>query len=401
MTTKNQFLKNRTRLAEAVGDGLVVVSGFDAVQRTNDMPYPFQQESHFWWLTGISEPGWAMIFDTRRNKTTLVKPSKSEIEELFDGGLSVSEARDISAADDVILQKDMNDHLRNLASSRGIVYGLQFSGREKMNFALNPAPGRMWSTLDRIFNGIRSCDRTIEQLRAIKQPYELAAIQRAIDLTAEAFTTVKAKLSEYAYEYQVQADFSHAFMHHNAGYAYDPIIASEKNACTLHYVANNAALTNDAMVLMDVGAQVDGYCADITRTYQVGTASDRAKDVYQAVAAAHKAIIASIKPDMDIHSYQECVDDEIKRALCELGLMKDMSDTSAYRRYFPHAISHGLGIDVHDSLGRPRTFKAGMVLTVEPGIYVPEENIGVRIEDVVQVTPTGVRNMSGHLSTDW
>jgi len=150
------------------------------------------------------------------------------------------------------------------------------------------------------------------------------------------------------------------------------------------------------MVLIDAGAKVGGYAADITRTYAIGRPSDREIEVHAAVETAHKAIIDLIKPGFGMKDYHFQSDEIMKKALKSLGLLNAPAD---YRKYFPHAVSHGLGIDVHDSLGGFETFQPGMVLTVEPGIYIPEEGIGVRIEDDILVTEEGNRNLSAALPT--
>jgi Xaa-Pro aminopeptidase len=141
---------------------------------------------------------------------------------------------------------------------------------------------------------------------------------------------------------------------------------------------------------------VDGYAADITRTYAVGTPTDRQRAVHAAVETAHKAILALLKPGLSFAAYLSEVDQIMKQSLDSIGLLKTDSD---YHRYFPHAISHGLGLDVHESLGGHEALKPGMILTVEPGIYIPEEKIGVRIEDDILITEDGHRNLSGALPT--
>jgi Xaa-Pro aminopeptidase len=151
---------------------------------------------------------------------------------------------------------------------------------------------------------------------------------------------------------------------------------------------------------MDVGAEVDGYAADITRTYAKGKPTKRQTQIHEVVRAAHHDIIDIIEPGLSIEDYLKQVDTRMKRALMEVGLLKYENDTDTYRKYFPHAISHGLGIDVHDSLGGAKYFEPNMVLTVEPGIYIPEEGIGVRIEDDILVTESGNRNVSAKLSTE-
>ena len=180
------------------------------------------------------------------------------------------------------------------------------------------------------------------------------------------------------------------------GHAYDPIVAGGSNAITLHYSKNAEKIAKRELVLIDAGASYGGYAADITRTYSRGVATKRQQRVHAAVETAHHKIIALIQPMLSIHEYQDKVDKIMKAALDSIDLP---SDDQSLHTYFPHAVSHGLGIDVHDSLGAPRYFETGMVLTVEPGIYIPQEGIGVRIEDDILVTEAGSENLSARLST--
>ena len=167
---------------------------------------------------------------------------------------------------------------------------------------------------------------------------------------------------------------------------------------TLHYTKNSDKLAKNRLVLIDIGARVNGYCADITRTYGIRP-TKRQRAVHAAVEAAHHRIIELIQPNLAIAEYMHAVDEIMKDALCELNLLEARSDDTTYRRYFPHSVSHGLGVDVHDSLGKPQFLQPGMVLTVEPGIYIAEEGIGVRIEDDILVTETGHLNLTAGLST--
>ena len=254
--------------------------------------------------------------------------------------------------------------------------------------------------LERTFSSVVDCQKELAKLRAIKQPEEIKAIQRAVSLTVKGFNTIKDELKRALHEYELEASFSYGFKHGGGhDHAYDPIIAAGKNACTLHYIENDSKLLARQLVLMDVGARVDGYAADITRTYAKGTPTKRQIQVHQAVESAHYDIIKLLEPGLLVEDYMRSVDSRMKTALQEIGLLKDENDTDTYRKYFPHAISHGLGIDVHDSLGGARYFEPGMVLTVEPGIYIPEEGIGVRIEDDILITKTGHQNLSAKLST--
>ncbi len=388
---------NRARLKECLGGGLVVVSGYRAMQQTADMAAPFLQEANFLWLTAIDEPGWRAIIDFMRKRVTLVRPTRSRMQEIFDGGMTDEMAMKCAGADAVIEEKDFEGELRQLLRVHPLVYSLDLD-QTSYEFVINPAPGRLYKTLERIFASVHNISKELAELRAIKSDMEILAIQKSVDITTKAFTSVREQFADYRNEYEVEAAFTHAFRRQNAQHGYEPIVANGVNATTLHYVKNSGKIAKNKLTVIDIGARVNGYNADITRTYAVNP-TKRQIAVHAAVDRAHQRIIALLKPDLLIQDYLSSVDDIMKDALQDLGLLKNRDDDTTYRRYFPHAVSHGLGVDVHDSLGAPRYFKPGMVLTVEPGIYIPEESIGVRIEDDIVITKNGHRNLSGSLST--
>lgn len=393
------FTENRSRLGKVIGGGLIVATAYTALQRGNDAAFGFEQEANFWYLTGIEHPDWWVIIDGTSGKTTLVQPAVSDVHELFDGSLSEDEALEMSGAHDVIDRDAALMQLRTYARTRGLVYtpGNLPGSRESLGFYANPAQRELRATLRRIFTTVQDCRREMAKLRAIKRPEEITVIRSAIDLTATAFSDVRGKLGDYKHEYEIEADFTHAFRSHGAaGHAYDPIVASGANACTLHYHANRDAVRAHGGVLIDIGARLHGYAADITRTYDADP-SKRLSEVHKAVQNAHAQVIELLKPGLDLREYMASVEGIMSDALDSLDLLMTSED---YSRYFPHSISHGLGIDVHDSLGGPQVLEPGMILTVEPGVYIPEESLGVRIEDDILITENGHENLSASLSTD-
>jgi Xaa-Pro aminopeptidase len=388
--------RNRRRYTDD-NESVTVLTAAMAMQRGNDSSY-FKQESNFFWLTGINEPDWWAVIEPS-GKTWLVRPNISKTHQIFDGSLNDQEALKISGADGVLSRVQAMEKLKVLATKYPTVQTLgPHPRRKQFDFALNPAAARLRNLLKKVFQNVEDCRLPLAKLRAIKQPYEIESIQKAIDLTIDGFQFVHQQLSKKLVktEYEIEAEFSYLFKKAgNSNHSYDPIVAGGKNACTLHYNKNQNKLS-DGLVLMDIGAEVDGYAADITRTFAFGKTTDRERQVHAAVEKAHHDIIALLRPGLSIEIYQQKVDEIMHHALSSLGLLHKSSD---YRHYFPHAISHGLGLDVHDSLGMPETFQLGMVLTVEPGIYIPEEGIGVRIEDDILITETSYKNLSGRLST--
>jgi Xaa-Pro aminopeptidase len=400
---KDLFVSNRARLSEALHGGIVVLCAYSSMQRGNDMAFKFEQEANFWWLTGIERADWWVIIDNTRQKTTLVSPDISQSHQIFDGSLDEKTALAISGADAVISEEEAGRMLRDLAKKHSIVYTLGDQPyAEHFDFHVNPAQKKMYDQLKRTFNSVQDCRKELARLRAVKQPAEIESMKKAIRLTVDAFADIKSRLESFAYEYEIEAEFSYLFRRGGAeGHAYDPIVAAGKNACTLHYIDNSARLKKRHMLLLDIGARHDGYAADITRTYALGEPTKRQAAVHDAVKHAQAEIISLIQPQLSVEQYQKDVDRIMSAALMGLGLMKSANDEDSFRKYFPHAISHGLGVDVHDSLGGPKYLQPGMVLTVEPGIYIPEEGIGVRIEDDILVTEKGHNNLSGMLSTDF
>lgn len=379
-------------------DKLIIIRANSSVQRVGDMAYLFTQESNFLWITGINEPDWQLIIDAKNNRTYLVEPAISDTTRIFEGAVDAEYIKETSGVDEVIQPIDAQVLIKKLSQEYDTVYSLgPDPSRDHYDFMLNDGPVNQWNELQQQFKAVKDIRPILAKKRAIKSDDEIAAMKKAIDISIEGLRSLKNNLDEQHNEYQLEAQLSYTFRYSGAqGHAYEPIVASGLNACTLHYTKNNDALPENGIVLIDAGARFNGYCADITRTYAIGTPTDRQIAVHAAVEKAHHAIIALLGPEKSVKEYHEEVDAIMIDALKSLGLYKKPAD---YRKYFPHAISHGLGIDVHDSLGAPTHFKPGMVLTVEPGIYIPEEGIGVRIEDDILITKTGTDNLSGDLST--
>jgi len=394
------FINNRTAIAEKLSGGLLVISAYTKMQRMSDMAAMFEQEPNFWYLTGIEYADWILVLDGSTGNSWLIAPKIDSVHSLFDGSLSYSDAKDISGVDRVVDADEGVELLRQLSRKHSVVHTIgQPMHANRYGFTLNPSIAALRQKLQRTFTHLRDADKELSGMRAIKQPEELVAIKKAVTQTCASFDTVRQKLDTFKYEYEIAAEFDYDFRRLGTkGHAYDPIIASGLNACTLHYVANNSRLKKPSLVLMDVGARVGGYAADITRTYAYGTVTVRQKQIHEAVQGAHTRAIELLRPGLSVIEYQQEVDDIMKEALKSLGLQHD---SDSLRRYFPHAISHGLGVDVHDSLGAPKYFLPNMVLTVEPGIYIPEESIGVRIEDDILITANKHENLSRKLSVSW
>lgn len=390
----NIFSQRQKALLTLCENQPIVLSAYTKMQFSGDMPSPFRQEATFYWLTGIQDPDWKLLIISK-DERYVVAPDIDPVHALFNGGISLEEAAVVSGAK-VISVDEFDTLYQEAAANAEKIYTLADDPHAShYDFALNPALTTQWESVCKTGKQA-DCRPMAQGLRAIKSTEEVASMKKAINSTTDAFEDVKHKLSSLTNEAQIEAEFTYAFAQKGQKHAYDPIVAAGEHACTLHYMLNNAKLPKNGLVLMDIGAYNSGYAADITRTYAVGTPSARAVAVHAAVEKAHLQIIALIKPGLPLSDYQMQSDEIMRQALRDLGLLTTDDD---FRKYFPHAVSHGLGIDVHESLGGHGEFKPGMVLTVEPGIYIPEEGIGIRIEDDILVTETGNQNLSGHLPT--
>lgn len=241
----------------------------------------------------------------------------------------------------------------------------------------------------------------VNELRTCKVAEEIDAIREACKITGAGFESVARQMKPGMYEYEIEAIWSYEFLRRGSrGFAYQPIVASGENSCVLHYVDNDQVMEDGDIVLMDIGAEYGNYNADLTRVLPTnGRFSDRQKEVYEAVLRVKNEATKLLVPGGNLKDYQKSVGKLMEVELIGLGLItkdevaKQEEDSPLYRKYFMHSTSHHLGLDVHDVPSRYQDFKAGMVFTVEPGIYIPEEKLGIRLEDDVVITNGSPQNL--------
>ena len=397
------FAANRARLRELfMGTAPIVITANGLLQQASDEAYPFQQDANFWYLTGIDEPDLILVLD--KGKEYLLAPARSTSREAFDGRIDRAELTRRSGISEVVDAEDgwhqLERRLKKAKHVATLAAGPAYI--DAIGLYTNPARGALIHRLKQANAQLELLDlrEHLARMRMTKQPQELAAMQRAIDITAATLKEVSrpARLAKYKFEYEIEADITRGFRHRGArGHGFSPIVASGARACTLHNVANEGALASDELVVLDVGAEADHYVADITRTYALGkNVPRRAEAVHEAACEAHDFAISLLKPGVLLHDYEEQMETFIGEKLRELNLIK-VIDHDSVRRYFPHATSHFLGLNAHDAGDYARPLEPGMVLTVEPGIYIPEEALGVRVEDDVLLTPEGNRVMTSSL----
>jgi Xaa-Pro aminopeptidase len=393
------FAENRKCLrAECGGDSLIVITANGLLQRGGDTSFPFQQEANFWYLTGVEEPDVILVMD--KDEDYLIVPFREGVRAAFDGATDTSALSAVSAIQTVLSVDEGWKRLSSRLAKAKSVYTLTPPPRYIEDFGMytNPARKRLVERMEREKSGLQfdEVGSALARLRSIKQPSEIAAIQEAIDMTTATLLEVAPGMSAgtFSYEYQIEAAISQGFRGRGArGHAFDPIVAAGKNAATIHYLANNAKLKASQLVVVDVGAELHHYAADITRTFAFGKPTKRQAAVLDAVQDLQAYAFSLLKPGVLLTDYEKEVERYMGKKLLELGLITT-TDTDAIRKYYPHAATHHLGLNVHDVGERKASLEPNMVMTVEPGIYIPEESIGVRIEDDVRITTNGIEVLS-------
>lgn len=402
------FVQNRKRFTERMEkNSIAIFNSNDELPMNGDAIHKFRQNSDLLWLTGIEqEDSMLVLFPDNpdpkyREVLVLVRPNA--LKEKWDGHrLRTNEATDISGiktiiwldvldgmlqpwihlSDTIYLNTNENDRKANLVPVRDYRYAEAMKQRYPLH------------------NYKRSA-RLMKELRGIKSALEVEVLQKAIDITDTTFRHLLQFIKPGVMEYEIEAEIYHQFMkQRSAGPAYGSIIASGDRARTLHYVENSRECKDGELILMDFGAEYGNYCADLTRTVPVnGKFGRRQKTVYNACLHLHHYAASILKPGISIVDYTEKIGDEATIIFQKIGLLKksdikneDPNDR-AYRKYLYHGISHHLGIDVHDLGTRTESIKAGMVFTIEPGIYIEEEQMGVRIENNFWVTRNGNKDL--------
>ena len=394
MIPAKNYIQRRTNLAKLAQKPLIVISGSELVQKSSDATYEFAQDGHFYYLTGINEPGWVLVMDVKRGEEFLISTDESSYHsDVWEAKTTHDEITKISGISDIRTRRDgwafLRKEVENYQSIGSIVPHMRYS--RPFGMYLNPAKTMLVERLKRLHKDANLIDisASIRTLRSVKEPEEIADIKKAAAITKQGFDHVTSKLGDYTNEAEIQTDLTYIFMSNGSKHGYEPIVASGAAATTLHYTRNNQQIQSGQFLLMDIGAEFEQYSADITRTYAVGDVSQRHKDVYAAVQEAHNESMNFLKAGVTMRDHERHMEQFIGKKLNELGMIDNMLRNSI-RAFFPHSMSHHLGIDVHDSCDYEAPLQEGAVITVEPGIYSKEEGIGVRIEDDVLIKKDSV-----------
>ncbi|MBL7762709.1 MAG: aminopeptidase P family protein [Chitinophagaceae bacterium] len=398
------FKKNRERFVKAMKrDSIAIFVSNDEMPANGDALYPFKQNSDLFWLSGIiQEDSMVILFPDNpdpkyREVLVLVRPN--ELKEKWDGRrLRVKEAQDISGIKTIVWLDSIESFLQQWIHLADNIY-LDSNENDRKASLLRTREYRFIDEIKQKYplHQFERAAKILKNLRSIKTSLEIEVLQKAIDITDNTFRRLLKFIRPGVMEYEIEAELYHSFLSQRAtGPAYSSIIASGDRARTLHYISNNQECRNGELILMDFGAEYGGYCADLTRTVPVnGKFTRRQKIVYNACLHLHNYAKSILKPGITIADYTDKVGEEATQQFLKIGLLKktevknENPDNRAYRKYLYHGISHHLGIDVHDLGTRTEPIKAGMVFTIEPGIYIQEEQMGIRIENNVWITKNG------------
>ncbi|MEI6746094.1 MAG: Xaa-Pro aminopeptidase [Methylococcaceae bacterium] len=412
---QSEFKKRRKLLMQRVGKGnIALISSADVRIRNRDVDYPFRQDSDFYYLTGFNEPDALAVFIPGREQGEYILFCREfdKKKALWEGAHSGLEgATKHYAADDSFPIDDVDEILSGMLENQNKVFypmgrdsDLDHSLQAWIKHIRSQSRSGVVAPAE-----IASIEPILHEMRLFKSSAELDLMRLAADVTAQAHVKAMQFCKAGRYEYQIEADIVHHFMQSGLrAVAYPSIVAGGKNACVLHYTANSDKLKNGDLLLIDAGAECDHYAADITRTFPIsGKFTEPQAQLYQLVLDAQLAAIEQLQPNTPWNAAHDASVEVMTKGLVKLGLLKGsvkkLIKDEKYKQFYMHRIGHWLGMDVHDvgdyKLNQEwRTLQAGMVLTVEPGLYISENcktvdvkwrGIGIRIEDDVLITKTG------------
>jgi Xaa-Pro aminopeptidase len=398
------FINNRKRfMAEMLPNSIAIFTSNDEVPSNGDALYHFKQNSDLFWLSGVKqEDSMVVLFPDNpdpkyREVLVLVRPN--ELKEKWDGKrLRAEEARQMAGIGTIVWLDSLDALLQPWIHLADHIY-LDTNENDRKASLLHTRDYRYVQEMQQRYplHSFQRAAKIMKKLRAIKTAEEVEVMKVAMDITDKTFRRLLQFIRPGVMEYEIEAEIFHSFLSQRAtGPAYGSIIASGDRARTLHYVSNNQECKEGELLLMDFGAEYGGYCADLTRTVPVsGKFTRRQKTVYNACLHLHNYAKSILKPGISIVDYTDKVGEEATQQFLKIGLLKKTAvknedpENRAYRKYLYHGISHHLGIDVHDLGTRTEPVKAGMVFTIEPGIYIEEEQMGIRIENNFWITKNG------------
>ena len=398
------FKRNRSKfVSQMLPNSIAVFNSNDIFSTGADSTLPFYQHRNIFYLSGVDQEESILVLNPNANnpahKEILFLKETNDHIAIWEGAkLNKDQAKSSTGIQSIYWLDEFETIFSKLMTNVNIVY---FNNNNHYRKAVEMQTREdrflIWLKSNYPEHKIEYSFPIMEKLRGVKEPEEIELIQKACDITEKGFRRVLKFLKPGVMEFHVEAEYSHEFLRNRSkGFAYTPIIASGYNACILHYINNNMQCKDGDMLLMDVGAEYANYSSDMTRTIPVnGRFTDRQKSVYQAVLNVKNEASKMLIPGTLWKEYHVEVGKLMTSELISLGLL-DKSDIQnqnhknpAYKKYFMHGTSHHMGLDTHDYGDLKTPMVANMVFTVEPGIYIPDENLGIRLEDDVLIKNSG------------
>ena len=410
------FIKNRAKLIELLPPkSMVIISSNDIMPTNADGTMGFKQNSDLYYLSGLDQEETLLILypdapEDQYKEIAFVKET-SELIEIWEGHkFTKQEAIEISGIKNIQWTSNFEQVLKTIIYSAEQIYLID--NEHIRNSSLVETQNDRLNLEIKEKYPLHKIERLAPLLNIIhmqKETIEIEALQKAIDITEKAFRRILKFTKPGVFEYEVEAEFIHEFIKNRSnGFAYTPIIASGSNACVLHYIENTLACKDGDMLLLDVGACYANYNADMTRTIPVnGRFTKRQKQVYEAVHDVLNFATQIMTSGTYWVDYQKEVEKYMESKLIDLGLFtrKDVENQDKnqplFKKYFMHGVAHHLGIDVHDVWDKYKPFASGMVLTCEPGIYIREEGLGIRLENNLLITDKGAVNLMNNIPIHW
>ena len=395
------FKKNREKFAYNMPTNTTAIfNSNDLMPKNADQLMAFKQNSDLFYLSGVDQEETILIIikNSSSFRSILFIRETNDTIKIWEGAkLSKNDAGAVSGINKIFWNTDFESKIGSIMGQNNTVF-LNSNEHPRATITVETRDARFTKWIKAKFpkHIYKKSADIMYPIRAIKSHEEVSLIQRACDITKIGVSKVISILKPGIYEYEIEAEIIRDFLlNKSRGFAYDPIVASGPNACILHYGSNNKICKDGDVVLMDFGAEYANYASDLTRCFPVnGKFTKRQKKIYNAVLNVMKKAKNMLKPGIFLSEYEKQVGSLMEKELIDLGLISTRDlvksvGTPAYKKYYMHGTSHHLGLDVHDVSGPNQILSEGMVLTCEPGIYVPEEGIGIRLENDILITSNG------------
>ena len=404
----NMFVENRKKVTKQLElKSIAILNSNDVLPSNADGTMPFIQNSDLFWLCGIDQEDTILVLchnqiNKQMREILFIKKTNEHIAVWEGAKLTKKEASNISGVSSVFWTSELEDILEKVLSSSDAIY-LNRNIHSRATKVVQTRDDRFKTKITNKYPNkkIKELAPILHEMRVVKSQKEVELINKACKITEKGFRRILPIIKPGIMEFEIEAELIHEFIvSRSRRFAYQPIIASGKDSCVLHYTANNKACREGDLLLMDFGAEYANYASDMTRTVPVnGRYSLRQKNVYNSVLRVMKSAIKMLTVGTLLKEYNKQVGILMENELVKLGVLdnhdikKQDAKNPLYKKYFMHGTSHYLGLDVHDVGSLEWPIKAGMIFTCEPGIYLPNENIGVRLENDILITDDGQKDL--------